>query len=318
MGSYLVTGGAGFIGSHIAKKLVEEGNRVRVFDNFSTGHMENLEAIRDDVEIVEADLRDAGAVSAAMKGIEVVFHEAALASVPRSIADPVSTSEVNINGTLHLLQAATAEEVVRFVFASSSSVYGDQEGEWKREDMTLNPLSPYAVTKQVGEMYGHVFHRLHGLPFVAIRYFNVFGPFQDENSDYAAVIPIFARRLIEGKAPVIFGDGRQSRDFTYVANVVHANLLAAEKEGAVGRSINVACGGSYDLNELAAKLALALGVRRDPEYADPRPGDVKHSKADISLARETLGYEPLVDFEEGLEETARWYGEKLGPGPPGR
>ncbi len=312
---YLITGGAGFIGSHIAKRLVKDGESVRIFDNFSTGKIENLESIRDSIDVREADLRDADAVGDAMKGVDYVFHEAALASVPRSIADPVSSNEVNITGTLHLLDAATKEKVKRFVFASSSSVYGDQEGDFKREDMVPNPLSPYAVTKHVGEQYGHVFHKLHGLPYVAIRYFNVFGSFQDEKSDYAAVIPIWAKCLLTGEAPVIFGDGKQSRDFTHVSNVVNANILATQREEAVGKSINVACGGSFDLNCLAEKLAGALGIDQKPVYADPRPGDVKHSKADISLAREALGYEPDIGFDEGLIETARWYSARLASAP---
>lgn len=308
---YLITGGAGFIGSHIAKRLVKDGESVRIFDNFSTGKMENLEEIRDSIDLREADLRDADAVKNAMKGVDYVFHEAALASVPRSIVDPVASNEVNITGTLHLLDAATKEKVKRFVFASSSSVYGDQEGDFKREDMVPNPLSPYAVTKHVGEQYGHVFHKLHGLPYVAIRYFNVFGSFQDEKSDYAAVIPIWAKRLLTGEAPVIFGDGKQSRDFTHISNVVQANILATQREEAVGKSINVACGGSFDLNFLAEQLAKALGVDRKPEYAEARPGDVKHSKADITLARKALGYEPAIGFDEGLVETARWYTARL-------
>ena len=207
--------------------------------------------------------------------------------------------------------AAKEQNARRVVFASSSSVYGDQEGDAKREDMIPAPLSPYAVSKQVGEMYGKVYNDLHGLPFVAIRYFNVFGPFQDENSDYAAVIPIFARRIVEGKRPIIYGDGSQTRDFTYIDNIVAANLLATEKDEAIGRVLNVACGGSYDLNYLAAALAKSLGVEIEPEYADPRQGDVMHSKADISLARKYLGYEPGTRFEEGLEATAEWYGERL-------
>lgn len=311
MGNFLITGGAGFIGSHIARALVARGDSVRVFDNFSTGKTENLEDLTGRVEVFRGDLRDADAVTEAMKGIDVVYHEAALASVPRSIADPISTNAVNIDGTLNLLSAARDVKVKRFVFASSSSVYGDQPGDSKREDMRPTPLSPYAVSKYVGELYGKVFHDVYGLPFVAIRYFNVFGPYQDEDSDYAAVIPIFSRALLTGEAPVIYGDGMQTRDFTFVGNVVHANLLAAERDQAVGQIMNVACGGSYDLNDLLAKLQDAYGTNIEAVYRDPRVGDVKHSKADITLAREALGYEPKIGFEEGLKETAQWYLRKI-------
>ncbi len=315
MGNYLITGGAGFIGSHIARALVNRGDSVKVFDNFSTGKRENLDDLDGKVAIHRGDLRDVDSVTDAMRDIDVVYHEAALASVPRSIADPVSTNAVNIDGTLNLLCAARDAKVKRFVFASSSSVYGDQPGDSKREDMRPTPLSPYAVSKYVGELYGKVFHDVYGLPFVGIRYFNVFGPYQDEDSDYAAVIPIFSRALLTGKAPIIYGDGRQTRDFTFVGNVVQANLLAAERKQAVGRIMNVACGGSYDLNYLLSKLQLAYETNTEAVYKDARMGDVKHSKADISLAREALGYEPATGFEEGLKETAQWYLQKISATP---
>ncbi len=309
---YLITGGAGFIGSHLARRLVERGESVRIFDNFSSGKRENLADIESAVEVVEADLRDLDAVMEATRGVDYILHQAALASVPRSIADPVSTNAVNVGGTLHVLMAAKEHCVKRIVFASSSSVYGDQDpAAAKREDMRPNPLSPYAVSKHVGEQYGHVFHKLHDLPFVAIRYFNVFGPYQDEDSDYAAVIPIFSRCLLTGKRPTVFGDGKHTRDFTYISNVVDANMLAMEREEAIGHTINVACNGSFDLNYLIQRLNLAYGTDLEPIYAEPRAGDVKHSLADISRARELLGYDPAVGFEDGLEESARWYEKKL-------
>lgn len=307
MSLYLITGGAGFIGSHIARRLVKEGKSVRIFDNFSTGKWENLEGIRNDVDVVEGDLRDEDAVRRAVKGCGVVFHEAALASVPRSVANPGPTNDVNITGMLNLLTAARDENVSRFVFASSSSVYGNSDKPSKSEEDPTDPLSPYAITKRVGEMYGLVFHSLYELPFVAIRYFNVFGPYQDEDSDYAAVIPIFTSSMLQGKPAVIYGNGEQSRDFTFVSNIVDANLLAVERDEAVGQVINVACDNSYDLNYLVGALNRLLGTSIDPVYEEPRAGDVMHSRADIRRARKLLGFDPKIGFDEGLESTVMWY-----------
>ena len=314
MSLYLVTGGAGFIGSHLAHRFVQNGEKVRILDDFSTGRRENLEDIAGAVEVVEGDIRDGGTVRSAVRGADFIVHQAALASVPRSIEDPISTNDVNIGGTLNLLVAAREEGVARFVFASSSSVYGDSESPAKKETDPLAPLSPYAVSKQVGEMYGLVFHSLHGLPFVALRYFNVFGPNQDENSPYAAVIPIFVDRMLQGKRPVIYGDGTQSRDFTYISNVVDANVLALSRDEAVGTVMNVACGDSYDLNYLVKALNQSLGLEMEPVYDPPRPGDVLHSRADISRAKELLRFTPRTSFEDGMEQTVRWYQERFSAG----
>ncbi|MBN1827064.1 MAG: SDR family oxidoreductase [Candidatus Eisenbacteria bacterium] len=311
MNDVMVTGGAGFIGSHLARRLAERGDRVRVLDNFSTGKRDNLADITDRVEVIEGDLRDLETVRRAARGVRWILHQGALASVPRSLADPVACNDVNVGGTLNVLIAAKEESVDRVVFASSSSVYGNSEKSPKHEDDPTDPLSPYAVSKRVGEMYGGVFHGLFGVPFTAIRYFNVFGPYQDEKSAYAAVIPIFIRSLLAGERPTIFGDGTQSRDFTFISNVVDANLLALERPDAVGRILNVACGGSYDLNHLVTVLNRLLGTDHEPVYEEPRAGDVKHSRADIERARRLLGYEPKAGFEEGLERTLDWYRRKI-------
>jgi UDP-glucose 4-epimerase len=275
MGTYLVTGGAGFIGSNIVDELVSRGETVRILDDFSTGREENVRRFADKVEIVRGDIRDVDTVDRAVSGADFVVHQAALASVQRSIDDPAASNDVNIRGTLNLLEASVRHSVKRFVYASSSSVYGDSEVLPKVETMPTNPKSPYAVTKLCAEWYCGVFSEIHGIPTVALRYFNVFGPWQDPKSDYAAVIPIFVRQLLEGKSPTIFGDGEQSRDFTYIRNVVQANILAD------------------------------LGV----EYGPARQGDVKHSQADIDAARRELGFQIEVDFEDGLERTVRWYQE---------
>ena len=310
---YLVTGGAGFIGSNIVRECLERGISVRILDNFSTGHWHNLEGIRSDVEIVEGDLRSYHLVQKAMRGVEVVLHQGALPSVPRSIDDPITTNEVNVQGTLNVLHAALDEGVRRVTFASSSSIYGNAPQQVKSEDLHVMPLSPYAVSKLAGEKYMQVFHSIYGLETVALRYFNVFGPWQDPDSPYSAVIPLFARAFMEGRAPTINGDGEQSRDFTYVANVVHANLLAAEAADAPGEVINVACNDSITVNRLASELAGLVG-RPDiePVHGPERPGDVRHSRADIARARELLGYEPVVGFSRGLEETVEFFGKVFG------
>lgn len=308
----LVTGGAGFIGCNIVRELLGRGRRVRVLDNFSTGHRRNLEDVASDIEIIEGDLRSFHTVMQAMKDVEVVYHQGALPSVPRSVADPITTNEVNVGGTLNILHAAVDAGVRRVVFASSSSIYGDAPREIKDESLPPMPLSPYAVSKLAGEAYFQVFHRIYGLETVALRYFNVFGPFQDPDSPYSAVIPLFIKALRESRAPVINGSGEQSRDFTYVANVVHGNLLAAEAPKAAGRVINVACRGSITVNTLAREIARLVGRPEiEPVHRDPRPGDVMHSCASISLAEELLGYSPIMSFSDGLARTVSWFGDGL-------
>jgi len=303
----LVTGGAGFIGSHIAERLLQLGNDVRILDNFSTGRRENLSSFADSVAVIEADIRDDDSVRKAIKGADVVFHEAALASVPRSVEDPSSSNEVNVKGTLNLLLAARDEGVSRFVYASSSSIYGDTPELPKREDMAPSPESPYAVSKLTGEQYCQVFSSLFGMECVSLRYFNVFGPRQDPASQYAAVVPLFVTALLEGRSPDIYGDGEQSRDFTYVSNVVDANMLALEANGVGGQVFNVACGSTGSVNELLSELQEILGTSIPANYLDPRPGDVKHSFADVGKAVRLLGLAPKVAFKEGLRLTVDWY-----------
>jgi len=298
----LVTGGAGFIGSNLAAELVRRGHAVCVLDNLSTGRRSNLAGV--DCEFREGDLRDPGAVSGAVRGCEVVFHLGALPSVPRSIADPVASNEVNVGGTLNVLQAARGSGVRRVVFASSSSVYGNAPEQVKSEDLPPRPLSPYAVSKLAAEKYCQVFTGVYGLETACLRFFNVFGPNQDPDSPYAAVIPLFTRLAMEGRPPVVNGDGGQSRDFTFVRNVVEGNILAASAPGASGLVMNVACGGSVTVDTLAREILRLLG-REDlvPVHGPVRAGDVRHSRADITLAARVLGYTPLVPFEEGLAIT---------------
>lgn len=300
---YLVTGGAGFIGSHIAEALLDRGDSVRIFDNLATGRISNLAALKGRAEFVEGDLRDLDSLRSAVEGVEVVFHQGALASVPRSIADPIRSLETNINGTQNVLIAARDAAVRRVVYASSSSVYGNTPTLPKREDMPTNPMSPYALQKLTGELLCGIFTRIYELETVALRYFNVFGPRQDPTSEYAAVIPRFLTALIERRRPIIFGDGEQTRDFTYIANVVQANLLAATAPQAVGHAMNIGCGEQISLNTVLHMAGDLLGVTVDAEYRDPRPGDVRDSLADISLARRLLAYKPIVSFREGLAYT---------------
>ena len=307
MARYLVTGGAGFIGSNIAEELVGLGEEVVVFDNLSTGHEGNIEHIMQDITFVKGDIRNASEVRMALEGVDYVLHQAALASVPRSIDDPLLVNEVNVGGTLTVLDESRHASVKCVVYAASSSAYGDSEVLPKREDMLPAPLSPYAVSKLVGEHYCSVYSKVYGLPTISIRYFNVFGPRQDPASQYAAVIPIFISHLLAGKSPTIFGDGEQSRDFTYVGNIVKANIMAAQSDKASGQVVNVACGGRFTLNELYGMLCDLIGVSIDPVYSDPRQGDVKHSHADILMAEELLGYSVETDFEEGLKRTVEWY-----------
>lgn len=305
MTRYLVTGGAGFIGSSLTRAIVERGGEVRVFDSFLTGREENL-ADLPDVEVVRGDIRDLDSLRVAMQGVERVLHQGAVPSVARSLADPFTSNEVNVGGTLNVLVAARDAGVRRVVFASSSSVYGDTPTLPKVETMLPGPLSPYAVTKLTGEHYLKVFHHLYGLETVALRYFNVFGPRQDPTSDYAAVIPLFVSLMTRGLPPKIFGDGTQSRDFTYIDNVIQANLLAAEVPGVGGEVFNVACGQRYSLLDLVASLNAILGTSLEPTFGPRRQGDVLHSLADIGKARTRLGYEPSTTFEEGLERTVAW------------
>ncbi|HKA19447.1 MAG TPA: SDR family oxidoreductase [Blastocatellia bacterium] len=305
--TYLVTGGAGFIGSHIVERLVRDGHNVRVLDDLSSGHETNLDSIRDGVEFIEGDIRDTKVVNEAVKGAHIVFHEAALGSVPRSVADPVTTHEVNITGTLNVFLAARDAGVKRVVYASSSSVYGETPVLPKREDMSPEPLSPYALSKLAGEHYASVFKHVYNFEIVSLRYFNIFGPRQDPESQYAAVIPRFITALLNGKAPVVYGDGLQSRDFTSVENVVNANLLASEADGIAGQAFNVACGGRYTLLDLLAKTKEFLGSDIEPVHEAARVGDVRDSQASIEAAQKAFGYRVSVDFAEGLEKTIEWY-----------
>ncbi len=307
MTQYLVTGGAGFIGSNIVEELVRCGERVRVLDNFSTGKRENLALVAGHVELVEGDLCDLPALRQAVEGMDTILHQAALPSVQRSIDNPLATHAVNATGTLNLLIAAHEAGVRRVVYAASSSVYGDTPTLPKREDMRPRPKSPYAVSKLAGEYYCQAFTAVHGLETVCLRYFNVFGPRQDPTSQYSAVIPLFIAAMLRGEPPAVHGDGLQSRDFTYVANVVHANLLAATAPGVAGRMFNVACGQRHTLLDMIAILNGILGAQIEPVHIDPRPGDVRHSLADIAAAQEALGYRVEVDLREGLRRTVDWY-----------
>lgn len=311
MGTWLVTGGAGFIGSHIVRRLLNDGRKVRVIDNFSTGKRENLAEVASQIEVVEGSICDRDAVAKAMDGVEVVFHLAALGSVPRSVADPLPTHEANATGTLNILMGAQAAGARRLVYSASSSAYGDTPVMPKTVDMRPMPLSPYAVTKLAAEHYCKVWSHVYGLQTVALRYFNVFGPRQDPNGAYAAVIPAFCSRMLRGERPVIFGDGEQSRDFCYIDNVVDANIRGATAPEVHGEVVNVACGECTTLNEIVADLNRLLGTNLEPEYRPTRAGDVRHSLADISVTEQVLGYKPLVMFAEGLERSIAWYREHL-------
>lgn len=307
MSNYLVTGGAGFIGSHLAEALVDRGHRVRVLDNLSTGNRQNVDRLGDQVEFIEGDLVNRSDVERAVRDVEVIFHQAALASVPRSVEAPLDTNAACVTGTVTLLDVARQSGVRRVVYAGSSSAYGDQPTPAKHEKLLPLPISPYAAAKLAAEYYLQAFTATYGLETVTIRYFNVFGPRQDPNSQYAAVIPKFITAMLEGKRPTVFGDGRQSRDFTYIENVIHGNLLAADAPAAVGRSINVACGEQFSLLELVAAINQTLGTNLEPNFEAARAGDVRDSLADISLARELLDYRPVVDFSEGLRRTIEFY-----------
>lgn len=311
MDKFLVTGGAGFIGSNLCKRLVAEGCFVRVVDNLLTGKRSNLAPILDKIEFIEADMGDPEVARAAMQGIDVVFHEGALPSVPRSVDDPVSSHQHCVDATFALLIAARDARVKRFVYAASSSAYGDTPTSPKVETIRPDPLSPYAVGKLVGEYYCSVFAKVYGLETICLRYFNVFGPQQDPASQYAAAIPAFITAILKDQPPTIYGDGEQSRDFTYIDNVVHANLLAARAKKTAGQVVNVACGEAVTVNAIIAMINRLLGKDVKPVYVPPRAGDIKHSLADITAARKLLGFEPVVLFREGLERSIDWYRKNL-------
>ena len=311
MKNVVVTGGAGFIGSALVRGLLgEEGvERVVVVDNLLTGKQANLDDVREDIEFHELDIRDGGQLEQVFSGMDVVFHEAAIPSVPRSINEPELSHDVNVNGTFNVLLAAHRQKVRRVVYAASSSAYGDTPTLPKTESMAPNPKSPYAVQKLLGEYYAKTFWEVFGLETVSLRYFNVFGPRQDPSSPYSGVLSVFCRAILEGRAPTIFGDGEQSRDFTFVDNVVRLNLLAAKSADAVGKVYNGGIGGRYTLNETWSLLCKIAGVRIAPDYGPTREGDVRDSQAGLAAARRDLGYEPIVGFEEGLRRTLNWYRE---------
>jgi UDP-glucose 4-epimerase len=307
MGFYLVTGGAGFIGSHIATALVERGERVRVLDNLCTGKVANLAAVQSKIEFVEGDISDPVAVAKAMQGVEVVFHQAALASVPMSLENPLATNQACVTGTVTVLKAAVDAKVRRLVYAASSSAYGDQPTSSKRETDLPQPLSPYAAAKLAGEYYLQAFYHSFGLETVGLRYFNVFGPRQDPDSPYSAVIPIFVTRLLSGIPPIVYGDGQQSRDFTFVSNVVQGNLLASQASGVAGKIINLADGRQTTLLRLLELLGQMLGTTTKTDFQPARVGDVRESLADVTMARKLLGYSPGVTLEDGLRQTIDYY-----------
>ena len=311
MEKFLVTGGAGFIGSNICKELVSQGCFVRVIDNLLTGKKSNLEDFIDKIEFIEADMGDENIARTAMKGIDVVLHQGALPSVPRSVDDPAATHKHCVDATFTLLLAARDAGIKRFVYASSSSAYGDTPTLPKVETMPPMPLSPYAVGKLVGEYYCSVFYKVFGLETISLRYFNVFGPHQDPTSQYAAAIPAFVTAILKDKPPTVFGDGLQSRDFTYIDNVVEANLLAARAEHTAGEVLNIACGQAVTVNETIDIINELLGKSIKPIYDPPRPGDVKHSLADITLAEKLLIFKPTVPFKQGLQRAIDWYRENL-------
>jgi nucleoside-diphosphate-sugar epimerase len=312
MDKYLITGGAGFIGSNIVKKVLDNGDFVRVVDNFSTGRKENIVEFlgNPNFELLEGDLTNLETAKKAVRGMDFVLHQAAVPSVPRSIEDPITSNSANIDATLNLLVAARDEKVKKVVYASSSSVYGDNPDLPKREDFPVRPISPYALTKYAGERYCQIFWNIYRLPTTCLRYFNVFGPKQNPFSQYSAVIPKFIDCFLQNESPVILGTGEQSRDFTFVDNVVSANLLAAKSEKGNGEVLNVACNDRISLNQLVGHLAKISGKDIKPEYKDARAGDVLHSQADISKASELIGYRPLVNFEEGLKKTFDWYAKQ--------
>lgn len=314
MPKYLVTGGAGFIGCNLVRFLLERGQQVVVLDDFSTGKRSNLADVADRIDLREADVRDPAAVESAVAGCAAVLHEAALGSVPRSVADPVTSHDVNVNGTIAVLEAARATGVKRVIFAASSSAYGDQKASPKHEGLVPMPVSPYGASKVAAEAYMQGYAASYGLETLCLRYFNVFGPYQDPQGPYAAVIPAFVSRLLKGQRPVVYGDGEQSRDFCYIDTACQANWLAVHADPKVcnGQAINIACNRRTSLNEILATLHRLLGTDIKPDYQPPRPGDVRHSLASIERARQTISYEPKVFFEEGLAKAIDWYKNNLG------
>jgi len=311
MDKFLVTGGAGFIGSNICKRLVSQGCFVRVIDNLLTGKRSNLDSFIDKIEFIEADMGDEQVARLAMKGIDVVLHQGALPSVPRSVDDPAAAHKHNVDATFTLLLAARDAGIKRFIYASSSAAYGDTPTLPKVETMAPQPLSPYAAGKLVGEYYAKVFYEVYGLDTISLRYFNVFGPYQDPTSQYAAAIPAFVTAILKDQPPTVYGDGEQSRDFTYVDNVVEANLLAARAKQTKGEVVNIACGEAVTVNEIIDMINEILGKNIKPIYAPPRPGDVRHSLADITVAEKLLGFKPKISFRQGLELAIDWYRENL-------
>jgi len=305
---YLVTGAAGFIGSNITRRLLKDNCEVRGFDNFSTGKRENLEGFegKGNFELIEGDLRNPDEIRKALKKVDVVLHQAAVPSVQRSVENPIFVNDSNVNGTLNLLVAAKEKGVNKVVYASSSSIYGFNEKLPKREDMPVEPISPYALSKYTGERYCRIFSEIYDLPTICLRYFNVFGPYQDPNSEYSAAIPKFINLMLENEQPIIFGDGKQSRDFTYVENVVEANILAANSD-VMGEVINIACGERVSINEVVQILSTILNKDIKPVYKETRVGEVKHSLADINKAKNKIGYEPKFRFAEGLRKTVEWF-----------
>jgi UDP-glucose 4-epimerase len=309
MSNYLVTGGAGFIGSHLVHRFVEAGHRVRVLDNFLTGKHENLAEVAGRVDLIDGDLCRPEDCKRACDGIDVVFHEGARPSVPMSVERPDLSHDVNVNGTFNILMAARDAKVKRLVYAASSSAYGEAVEPSKHEGIVPTPLSPYAVNKLVGEHYLRAFYECYGLETISLRYFNVFGPRQDPKSQYAAAIPAFVSAILREEPPTIYGDGEQTRDFTYIDNVVHANRLAAEAKVTHGEVINAACGNAVTVNQVISLINELLGKNVKPNHVPDRAGDIKHSLADISLAKKVIGYEPIVSFDEGLRQAIDWYRE---------
>ncbi len=307
MGNYLVTGGGGFIGAHLATRLVELGHDVRVLDDFSSGKRENLAAIASHIDLLVGDMCNYDTCRQACDGIEIVFHQAAIPSVPKSVDHPIASHNANINGTFNILMAAREKRVRRVIYAGSSSAYGNTAISPKHEGIRPEPLSPYAVQKLTGELYGRAFYECFALETLAIRYFNVFGPRQDPTNQYAAAIPAFVTAILSDQSPIVYGDGEQTRDFTYIDNVVHGNILAAKAPKTTGQAINVACGQQVSVNQIIARINELLGKNVKPKYLAARKGDVKHSLADIRAARELIGYEPQVSFDEGLRRAIDYY-----------
>ncbi|MFA6176181.1 MAG: SDR family oxidoreductase [Phycisphaerae bacterium] len=312
MGTSLITGGAGFIGSNMARFLLEKGQKVRILDNFETGRRENLTEISKDIELIEGDIRNLDIVKKAVIGVDVVYHLAALGSVPRSMKDPAMSHDVNVNGTFNVILAARDAKVRRIIFASSSSVYGQSPVLPQHEELPLAPISPYGATKAIGEIYFRAFYATYGLQSVCLRYYNVFGPRQDPNSQYAAAIPLFVSLLLRNQSPEIFDDGEQSRGFTYIDNVMQANWLAANAKETHGEAVNISTVNAVTVNTVVNTIRKLMGKENiKPVYLPPRPGDVKYSLADISRAKKLIGYEPLVSFEQGIKKAIGWYQENL-------